>query len=279
MGHLHYMAPEMFDDSHTVTGAADVYSLDRILIYVLSGRHPKIMFPELPDGACHRVVSQLTHVEPKRRPAVDDISELITSSLRPVKTSVSRIRALLKSAPTDEAELRVLVEALNNLPPEREDEVFVDLLPTAPQELFEPLLAAHPEDAVGLAERIRKHVETTSWRGRNFDTLNEPLAVLLQLAAEANQSRAYDVLGRLVEQLFELDVHCDRYRSKGNVRNWLVRLRGRGARIVADALVKVLARSSSMAEARGRRRVPILRSRMRLPADRMARAAATCSNN
>lgn len=74
-----FAAPEMSDDAHEVTPAADIYSLGQVIGAQLTGRRPQANIPLLPPpGPWRTVVEEATRLPPADRPqGVDEFLRLL----------------------------------------------------------------------------------------------------------------------------------------------------------------------------------------------------------
>src|SRR5439155_9162556 len=62
-----FAAPETWDDAHHVGCEADVYSLGRVVAWLLTGKWPRPHVPLLPDGPMRGLVAECTEFNPARR--------------------------------------------------------------------------------------------------------------------------------------------------------------------------------------------------------------------
>jgi hypothetical protein len=74
-----FAAPELSEDAHKVTAAADIYSLGQVIGAMLTGRRPQANIPLLPPpGPWRTVVEQATRSSPADRPQnVDEFLSLL----------------------------------------------------------------------------------------------------------------------------------------------------------------------------------------------------------
>lgn len=231
-----FMAPEVMDNAHEVTAAADVFSRARVLGWAVTGRWPQAGDLEPPLGPFRRVIRRAIERDPAERTSLDVfVQELRAVPLGPLPSPKDPPAELLRRASQDDP---VAVEELVLLADSQPDEPtihldYVVMLPTAG---LTAVAGTEPQALYRVTRNVARHLEESFGR-RDFDYLNTILGWILGVAQAAEAVGNVGLLADTIELLFELDPRWDRWRHRDNVRTWLERLRGPAAETVARVLV------------------------------------------
>jgi serine/threonine-protein kinase len=209
LGTAGFAAPETYDiDAHAVDERADVYSLGRVVAWVLTGRWPAPNRPLLPDGDLRGFVVECTDLDPVRRPAsMGDLRARLQELLaEPPTSNRGRIQELLEAtAITTESAREALRIALLN--PD-DDEIWVDEIARIPIETIRQLARESPDLADeaalglhGLAEDLAttsfvREVEMDRWPQQRITvawarTLEEPEGRVIRNAIRRSRAHPY----------------------------------------------------------------------------------------
>lgn len=231
-----YIAPEGFGDPHNVTKAADVYSVGRIIAWLVTGESPVLIRPLLPEGSWRPVVRAFTYDDPDRRP------QSMTEALE-------RTASLRVELPTSEkAEFRTEVRdrggnlrldnplwevALENI----DDHAFmVDDVIEIEHDAVMRFATSRPGDAARLAERMARHLIDGEWGHRNYDHANTVLDWILAVIKGLDKAAQYGPVEDVAVAYCEAASSWNRFSHNDRVSRWLTELRGKGADAMARAI-------------------------------------------
>lgn len=224
LGTLGYIAPEVHGDPHDATAAADVYSLGRILAWMLTGETPVLTEPLLPQGRWRGVVREFTHRDPLRRPqtiarAIERADELLADL--PISTQAEFIVAVRARNQVLTAQDPLWDVALENL----SDHGFVidDLVEVSEGSAFD-FAQSRPNDAARAGEEMAQHLVRGDWGRRSFDFANRHLAwiqaILRGLLEVGREDLFEDVCAAYVEAVST----WNRFAHNDRLGRWLRRL-------------------------------------------------------
>jgi serine/threonine-protein kinase len=232
-----FAAPETRTDSHDVDATADVYSMGRILAWLLTGERPKATLSLLPAGPWRGVVATATETRPSDRP--DDLDALLDlaheASAKPEPRSPRHeMRQLVDTHPvTAVAAEKVRYLARHNLKDQR---LYADELARLDLQVVKRWAKKHPDDAATAACTMCTHLRNIYWLGRSFDSANMPLrwafTVLTTLVDDHHYGPAEDVAAKF----FAAEEYCNRFEQLGRTRQWLRRLRDPAGEVMARAI-------------------------------------------
>jgi serine/threonine protein kinase len=235
-GTLGFAAPELDDDAHSATPAADIYSMGQLIGWTLTGTMPRPNIANLPaSGPWRPVVATATRYEAVGRP--QSIAELLEVIRVEVESSPpddwSRLKAIAGDAATGSREASI--ELLRHSRRHPEDyELHVDLLPKIPHQMWFRLI---DEDADAVSSVVDAMVRFQDYdRGsRAFSWAAGVIRCLFDIAsaAEKGHRRLYE---SAVEALFAWDAEWDQWSVQKVIVGWMRGLTGESARIVARAL-------------------------------------------
>jgi tRNA A-37 threonylcarbamoyl transferase component Bud32 len=231
-----FVAPEVFDDPHRVTSAADVYSLGRVVSWAVTGRIPLRGERSPPPGAFRQLVRQATQDDPSSRPTlsafVDQLDELM---FEPAVAPTSRDELLGRVHAGDAQAARELVDAADADPDD--DGLYLDYLAKGGGSTARAA-ATDQETAERMVEKMAAHM-ADNFGYRNFDYLNTPLGWMLDVAQAADEAGDLGLLEDVAAVLFRAEVANVRWRQRDRTRSWLGSLGGESALAVARGLRSV----------------------------------------
>ena len=237
LGTAGFAAPETYDiDAHMVDERADVYSLGRIVAWLLTGRWPIPNRPLLPEGDLRGFVIECTDLDPDRRPSsmAEVRSRLEELTSEPPASERGLIQALLESETVDVESATEAIRIANRSL--GDDEIWIDEVARMPLDVVRELARKDPGVAAGAAHTILGHTNWQTWGHRDFNFANTPLRwvheVLRVLTRDGHTSPAED----LAVAFFERDADMDRWMQKRFTIDWLRSLEEPEGRIIRRAL-------------------------------------------
>ncbi|MFH8582579.1 serine/threonine-protein kinase [Streptomyces zaomyceticus] len=237
IGTLEFGAPELSVDPHNATPASDIYSLGKVIGWLLTGLPPETNVPLLPSGPWRGVVRRCTYRDPHRRPqSIADFLDVVEQETAPqIDLPVARAQQLLAAAhegDTDAAR-RLLALAAD----QGDDyELYLDVLPGLDMETIAPLLLDHPEQTRTLVESMTGHVRGDGTGWPHYNESKRAIAWLRGIARHAAEEEQWDLLEEAARGMCTWDEASNEFDQQIATRNWLRRLHGQAARIVAGAL-------------------------------------------
>lgn len=236
LGTAAYAAPEMYDDPHSVTAAADVFSLGRVIGSVATGRTPVPGVPLLPIGELRRVAFEMTRPDPADRPAnaaeaVARARELLAKSdLPPLAALSAELTRTDGKLGVRDGNWDVALASIDD-----SDFVLDDIVRIAHSSAGQ-FAAVRPEDAAEISKAMAQHLVDGDWGKRNFDFANRHLdwilTVLRSLATNGHLGEFEDVAASYV-----LAVKMwDRYPHNAELAQWLRTLDGPQASTLARVI-------------------------------------------
>lgn len=242
MGTLGFIAPEAHGDPHGVTKAADVYSLGRILAWLLTGQTPVMTDTLLPDGAWRSVIREFTRRDPRRRPqsmeeARDRAKELIEE---PPLSARAGFRAQIESRSgklkPDNLLWQVVLDHADDYAFMMDDVVLIETPAVANWTKREP------NDAALIAERMAQHLLDGDLGYRGFDVVNKHLnwvKAVLEALGDMNRNELFE---DVATPYCEAVASWNRFPHNGRVRRWLPGLSG----ATGDAMARAIRYSGSV---------------------------------
>ncbi|MDH6502451.1 serine/threonine-protein kinase [Streptomyces sp. SAI-149] len=237
IGTLEFGAPELSVDPHNATPASDIYSLGKVIGWLLTGLPPETNVPLLPSGPWRGVVRRCTYREPHQRPqTIADFLDVVEQETAPqIDLPIARAQQLLAAAQegdTDAAR-RLLALAADH---GDDYELYLDVLPDLDMEATAPLLLDHPEQTRTLVEAMTGHVRGDGNGWPHYNESKRAIAWLRGIARRAAEEEQWDLLEEAVRGMCTWDEASNEFDQQTATRNWLRRLHGQAARIVAGAL-------------------------------------------
>jgi serine/threonine-protein kinase len=232
-----FAAPETWNDAHNVGPEADVYSLGRVVAWLLTGRWPSPNVPLLPDGPMRGLVAECTEPDPTRRiPSIRALREravvLQTTPALPPRATVAE---LVRQVQNGEAADMARIFALARQHPDNE-QLYIDELARLPLGDLARFVRFAPEETAEVAKTMLRHLIEGDWSMRDFNYANTPLgwafAVLRTLLAAGHTGVAED----LGAEFFRADRHWNRFKQLDMTARWLKSLSEQDGVVIARAI-------------------------------------------
>jgi len=237
LGTAGFAAPETYDaDAHTVDERADVYSLGRVVAWLLTGRRPAPNRPLLPEGDLRGWVIECTNLDPGRRPgsmaeALDRLRELTS---QPTTSDRGRIQTLLEADDISTSDVKEALRIAARHPDD--DEIWIDEVARMPLDAVRRLAREEPGLAAESAHAILRLTNWQVWGNRDFNYANTPLRwaheVLRVILRDGHEGLAED----LAAASFEREQDMDRWRQQGITIDWMRTLEEPEGRVVLRAV-------------------------------------------
>ncbi|MFC7842762.1 protein kinase [Streptomyces sp. NPDC057382] len=231
-----FAAPELAQDAHAATQAADIYSIGQLIGWAVTGDMPQINLPLIPkSGPWRTVVRAATQRDPAHRPAtVQELQQLIvqeteTPPLPPLLQAEELIKSIGAGSPVAAHELVALAAAHTDDAP-----LYVDLLLTLPPTSLAPALLAVPGQATEVVQAMATLVGTH--RPPERGEVDAVIMWLMNIAQEAVDAGELDLLEECCNGAFEWDADWDQWIPQRHIADWLLTLTGDSASSVAAAL-------------------------------------------
>ncbi|WP_437893324.1 protein kinase domain-containing protein [Sorangium sp. So ce124] len=227
-----FAAPEMYVEPHSAGITADIYSLGRVVAWLVTGTQPVTTQPLLPEGPWRHFVRRMTEPDPRARPqSMTEVRELLATVVEEQPNTAASAPDLAQRAVRgDTAASRALVQL--GLDEPRNSELFLDYITAVDTEFLVRGSEAH---AGALLASMAYHL-SHDWGHRSFDDANPSMSWILQLAQAAASANRQGLLEDAARALFEAEAHWKRFDQRRRTRGWLLSLRGVSAQTVARAL-------------------------------------------
>jgi hypothetical protein len=237
IGTVEFGAPELSVDPHNATPASDIYSLGKVIGWLLTGLPPEVNVPLLPSGPWRGVVRRCTYRDPRQRPqTIADFLDVVEQETAPqIDLPVARAQQLLAAAQegdTDAAR-RLLALAADH---GDDYELYLDVLASLETETIAPLLLDHPEQSRTLVEAMTGHVRGDGSGWPHYNECKRAIAWLRGVARHAADEERWDLLEEAARGMCTWDEASNEFDQQIATLSWLRRLHGQEARIVAGAL-------------------------------------------
>jgi len=237
LGTQGFAAPETWDNAHHVGPEADVYSLGRVIAWLLTGRWPVPNVPLLPDGPLRGLVAECTESSAARRVrtvrAVRERFDVLqaTPALSPRAMVGDLVQRAHHGAAIDVGQILALARQYPD-----DGQLYLDELARLPREALAGHASSAPEETAEVAMIMLRHLTEDDWGRREFDYANTPLGwaftVLRTLLANDRAGLAED----LATEFFKAEQQWDRYSQLNITVRWLKSLpESRGA-VMARAI-------------------------------------------
>ncbi|HBF82492.1 MAG TPA: hypothetical protein DD420_21945 [Streptomyces sp.] len=237
IGTLEFGAPELSVDPHNATPASDIYSLGKVIGWLLTGLPPETNVPLLPSGPWRGVVRRCTYRDPHRRPqTIADFLDVVEQETAPrIGLPIARAQQLLAAAQEGDtdASRRLLALAADH---GDDYELYLDVLSHLDMDATAPLLLDHPEQTRALVEAMTGHVRGDRNSQPHYNESKRAIAWLRGIAGHAAEEEQWDLLEEAARGMCTWDEGSNEFDQQDATRDWLRRLRGQAARIVAGAL-------------------------------------------
>lgn len=217
-----FAAPEsVMDDAHAVDQRADVYSVGRLLAWLLTDQLPMFFVPLLPSGRFRGLVADATDNDPSvRPPSLDILLERLQRIVnRPVVAPRPALRELLTQQPLNLEGVREIVRA--NMDNER---LFIDDLAPMDRTAVRGWVDEAPAEAARTAIVMCRTLRTADWGRRNFDYANTPLGWAFAVLQRLVEIQDYDDAEDVGAAFFEVEEHWDRWSQLNATVAWLEKL-------------------------------------------------------
>ncbi|MEV0712734.1 serine/threonine-protein kinase [Nocardia aurea] len=246
-------APETWDDAHQVDPRADIYSLGRVVAWLLTRQQPRDNLPLLPTGNLRGFVAACTEPDPTRRPRdMQAALDLLDASIASPAAVAPRfaVRKLVQSGagPAALSEIRPLVR--QNM---HDDKLFIDELANVREATLKAWTKVDPSEAADVAICMSRFLLSADWGKRSFDYANTVLGFSFSIVTQLVTAREFDLAEDVATAFFEAEAQWDRYSQLGRTRPWLESLTGKGGQAIARAIRRSGTHEYYRAQMSGRR--------------------------
>jgi serine/threonine protein kinase len=236
LGTAGFAAPETWDDAHSADHRADIYSLGRVVAWLLTDTWPQENLPLLPTGPLRGLVHECTQLDRDRRiDSMARVRERLAELLAPRPLSVSgQAQALVERAIDNneaiEAEIFGLAAAH-----EDDGALYLDELARMPLAHVHRFTRASPHAAAAAAESMLRHL-AGDWGQRDFSYANVPLRFAFDVLTELVDTGQLVIAEDVAASFFAVDKEWDRWKQKPLTLRWLAGLSEAEGVAMANAL-------------------------------------------
>ncbi|MFE1518258.1 serine/threonine-protein kinase [[Kitasatospora] papulosa] len=237
IGTAEFGAPELSVDPHNATPASDIYSLGKVIGWLLTGLTPEVNVPLLPSGPWRGVVRRCTYHDPQQRPqTIADFLDMVEKETAPqIDLPAARGQQLLPAAQEGDPDA---VRRLLTLAADHGDdyEFYLDVLARLDVGTATPILLEHPEQARTLVEAMTGHVRGDGTGWPHYNESKRAIAWLRGVARHAAEDEQWDLLEEAARGMCTWDEASNEFDQQDATQNWLRHLHGQAARILAGVL-------------------------------------------
>jgi serine/threonine protein kinase len=237
LGTAGFAAPETYEvDAHEVDERADVYSLGRLIAWLLTGRWPRPNIPLRPVGRLRGFVDECTDVEASRRPgSMTELRGRLGELTSEAPTSPrGKVQLLVESMATDPSSVaRALVIGFEN---DDSDEIWVDEIARMPLDAVRTMTAQDPELAVRAARNMLRLSGFDRWGHRDYNDANMPLRWVHEVVRVLVEEDELGLAEDLASDDFVSEMAWDRWPQKRVTVAWLRSLNEAEGVIIARAI-------------------------------------------
>jgi serine/threonine protein kinase len=237
LGTAGFAAPETYEGyAHEADLPCDVYSLGRVIAWLLTGRQPQPNLSLRVDGPLRGFIAECTDLNPDRRP---ETMEAMRERLReltaePELGTRGQVQMILEGADHDpDAASRAIAIGLREA---EDDEIWADEIARVPLEQVASFARLEPERAAEAASVMLSHLTSRAWGHRDFNYLNTPLRWAHEVLRVLTETGELDLAEELAVSFFERDEQWNRFRQKGITVSWLRSLEEPEGRVMRSAL-------------------------------------------
>lgn len=257
IGTAEFGAPELSVDPHNATPSSDIFSLGKVIGWLLTGIDPEANVPLLPPpGPWRSVVRQCTYRDPLQRPqTIAEFLDLVERETSPhIDLPIARAQQLVTAA--QEGDTNAAGQLLALAADHGDDyELYLDVLPDLEMDLTGPLLLANPEQALTLIQAMTGHVNGDGTGWPHYNESKRAIAWLRGVARHAAQEEEWDLLEEAARGMCTWDAASNEWDQHDAIRDWLRRLRGQAAQILAAVLREFPDSAGHFADLTGERTV------------------------
>jgi serine/threonine protein kinase len=169
LGTQGFAAPETWTNAHHVGPEADVYSLGRVVAWLLTGRWPVPNVPLLPDGPLRGLVAECTESSPARRVrtvrAVRERLDVLQATPAPSPRAIvaDLIQQAYNGAAVDVGQMLALARQY----PE-DGQLYLDELARLPHDALAGHARSAPEETAEVATIMLRHLTEDDWCSRTL---------------------------------------------------------------------------------------------------------------
>ncbi|MGW7463745.1 protein kinase domain-containing protein [Streptomyces xantholiticus] len=239
IGSLGWAAPELSTDPHDgASPASDIYSLGRVIGWILTGTWPQPNVPLLPPpGPWRGVVRQATSQDPAARP--QDMAAFIALVERETSPQaelpITRAQRLLAAAAEGDEDAAAQLIALAVNQPDNY-ELYLDAVARIDMETAEPSLVAHPHQSIALVRAMAAQVDGDRGQWPAFSEADRAIRWLLRVARTAAREEEWDLLDAAAQGMCIWDDRFDQWNPQASIKGWLRSLSGNAADVLASVL-------------------------------------------
>ncbi|MGV9401717.1 protein kinase domain-containing protein [Streptomyces sp. NPDC003667] len=238
IGTAEFGAPELSIAPHHATPASDIYSLGKVIGWLLTGTDPEPNMPLLPPpGPWRSVVRQCCFRDPLQRPqTIAEFLDLVErEASQDLDLPVARAQQLVAAA--EEGDTSAASQLLSLAADHGDDyELYLDVLPRLDIDLTAPLLLANTEQALSLIHAITGHVQGDGTGWPHWNESKRAIAWLRGIARHAAREEEWDVLEEAARGMCTWDAASNEFDQQIATRDWLRHLHGQAAQILASVL-------------------------------------------
>ncbi|WP_328625638.1 protein kinase [Streptomyces sp. NBC_00353] len=238
IGTAEFGAPELSVDPHNATPSSDIFSLGKVIGWLLTGTEPEANVPLLPaPGPWRSVVRQCTYRDPLQRPqTIAEFLDLVERETSPhIDLPIARAQQLVPAA--QEGDTNAAGQLLALAADHSDDyELYLDVLPNLEVEGAAPLLLANPEQALTLVHAMTGHVQGDGNSQPHWNESKRAIAWLRGVAVCAAREEQWELLEEAARGMCTWDAASNEWDQHDAIRDWLRRLRGQAAQILAAVL-------------------------------------------
>ncbi len=237
LGTAGFAAPETYEGhAHEADLRCDVYSLGRVIAWLLTGRQPQPNLPLRADGPLRGFIAECTDLNPDRRPeSMTALRERLRElTAEPELGPRGEVQAILEGADQDPTAAGRAIDI--GLREAENDEIWVDEIARLPLDQVAQYAREDPQRAGEAATVMLSHLTLRAWGHRNFDYFNTPLRWAHEVLRVLTEDGELGLAEDLAVAFFEQDEQCNRFRQKGITVRWLRSLEEPEGRVMRSAL-------------------------------------------